>query len=133
MERIFDGIVVDCPLADAHPPRPQNDRGGTSSPYPFEQNFSKIECQEPTVRLASLTQSVTAPLKMEGPMRPLIMIAATVLVIAIGYTVKTAIFPSATVYSLAATTAPTTLSPHEIHLNYKGIKDLPVHDSTNAH
>jgi hypothetical protein len=25
-----------------------------------------------------------------------------------------------------------TLSPHEIHLNYKGIKDLPVHDSTNA-
>jgi hypothetical protein len=25
-----------------------------------------------------------------------------------------------------------TLSPHEIHLNYKAIKDLPVHDSTNA-
>ena len=72
-------------------------------------------------------------LLMEGPMRPLIIIAATVLVIAIGYMVKTAMFPSATVYSLAGTTAPATLSPHEIHLNYKAIKDLPVHDSTNAH
>jgi hypothetical protein len=25
-----------------------------------------------------------------------------------------------------------TLSPHEIHISYKGMKDLPVHDSTNA-
>jgi hypothetical protein len=67
-------------------------------------------------------------------MRPLIIIAATVPVIAIGYTVKNAMFPSAAVYSLSATTtAPATLSPHEIHLNYKAIKDLPVHDSTNAH
>jgi hypothetical protein len=66
-------------------------------------------------------------------MRPLIIIAATVLVIAIGYTIKTTMFPSATVYSFSSTTsAPTTISPHEIHLNYKRMKDLPVHDSTNA-
>jgi hypothetical protein len=61
-------------------------------------------------------------------MRPLIIIAATVFVIAIGYTIKTAMFPSAAVYSLAATPPATTLSPHEIHLNYKRMKDLPVHD-----
>ncbi len=29
-------------------------------------------------------------------------------------------------------TVASTLSPHEIHLNYKGMKNLPVHDSTNA-
>jgi hypothetical protein len=67
-------------------------------------------------------------------MRLLIMIAATVVVIAIGYTVKTAMFPSATANLLtAATPAATSLSPHEIHLNYKAMKELPVHDSTNAH
>jgi hypothetical protein len=43
-------------------------------------------------------------------------------------------FPSSTANLLTAATpaAATTLSPHEIHLNYKGMKDLPVHDSTNA-
>jgi hypothetical protein len=67
-------------------------------------------------------------------MRLLIMIAATVVVIAIGYTVKTAMFPSATANLLtAATPAAASLSPHEIHLNYKAMKELPVHDSTNAH
>jgi hypothetical protein len=67
--------------------------------------------------------------------RLLIMIAATVVVIAIGYTVKTIMFSSANANLLtAATPAAKTLSPHEIHLNYnyKAMKELPVHDSTNA-
>jgi hypothetical protein len=42
-------------------------------------------------------------------------------------------FSSATANLLtAAAPAVTTLSPHEIHLNYKAMKELPVHDSTNA-
>jgi uncharacterized membrane protein len=63
-------------------------------------------------------------------MRLLTVIAAAIVVIAIGYTVKAAMFPSATANLLAAAT---TLSPHEIHLNYKAMKELPVHDSRNAH
>jgi hypothetical protein len=67
-------------------------------------------------------------------MRLFIVIAAVVVVLAIGYTVKTAVFPSSTAANLLTVAAPaaTTLSPHEIHLNYEGMKDLPVHDSTNA-
>jgi hypothetical protein len=42
-------------------------------------------------------------------MRPLIIIAATVLVIAIGYTVVS------------------TLSPHEVHISYRDLP--PVHDA----
>jgi hypothetical protein len=55
-------------------------------------------------------------------------------IVVIGYTVKTAMFPSSTAAGLLTAAAPaaTTLSPHEIHLNYKAMKDLPVHDSTNA-
>jgi hypothetical protein len=67
-------------------------------------------------------------------MRLFIVIAAVVVVVVIGYTIKTTMFPSSTVASLLTVAAPaaTTLSPHEIHLNYEGMKDLPVHDSTNA-
>jgi hypothetical protein len=64
-----------------------------------------------------------------GPMRLDIIIAAAVFVIAIAYTVRTTIFSSSTV--TVAAPAATTLSPHEIHLNYKH-EALPVHDSTNA-
>jgi hypothetical protein len=48
-------------------------------------------------------------------MRLFIMIAAAVVVIALGYTVKTTMFPSATANLLTAATpaAATTLSPHE--------------------
>jgi hypothetical protein len=63
-------------------------------------------------------------------MRLLIMIAAAVVVVALGFILKAAMFPSSTV-TIAAPVA-TTLSPHEIHLNYKAMKTLPVHDSTNA-
>jgi hypothetical protein len=63
-------------------------------------------------------------------MRLLTMIAAAIVVIAIGYMIKTSVFPSSTV--TVAAPAAGTLSPHEIHLNYKAMKSLPVHDSTNA-
>jgi hypothetical protein len=67
-------------------------------------------------------------------MRLLIVIATTIVVIAIGYTIKTTMFQSAIAnLSTVATPAAATLSPHEIHLNYKRMKELPVHDSTNAH
>jgi hypothetical protein len=75
---------------------------------------------------------LAAPLKTEGPMRLLIMIATAIVVIAIGYTIKSAMFPSSTVTSLTVAAPAATLSPHEIHLNYKAMKELPVHDSTNA-
>jgi hypothetical protein len=67
-------------------------------------------------------------------MRLSIVIAAVVVVVVIGYTVKTTMFPSSIAASLLMVAAPTAtmLSPHEIHLNYTGMKDLPVHDSTNA-
>jgi hypothetical protein len=67
-------------------------------------------------------------------MRIVVMIAAAVVLIAVGYTVKTTMFPSATANLLTAATpaAATTLSPHEIHLNYRAMKELPVHDSANA-
>jgi hypothetical protein len=62
-------------------------------------------------------------------MRPLIIIAATLVVIAIGYLIKTTMFPPAAVYSLASTPpAAVTIKPHEMHLNYKAMKNLPVHD-----
>jgi hypothetical protein len=67
-------------------------------------------------------------------MRLVIMIAATVVVVAIGYTIKATMFRSATANLLTvASPAATTLSPYEIHLNYKRMKDLPVHESTNAY
>jgi hypothetical protein len=68
-------------------------------------------------------------------MRMFIVFAVAIVVIAIGYAVKSTMYPSSTAASLltVATPAANTLSPHEIHLNYKGMKDLPVHDSSNAH
>jgi hypothetical protein len=78
---------------------------------------------------------MSGPKEMEGPMRKLIIFAVAILVVACAYAVKAAMFPSPTAVSLLtiATPAANTLSPHEIHLNYKRMKDLPVHDSTNAH
>jgi hypothetical protein len=63
-------------------------------------------------------------------MRLLTMIAAAIIVIAIGYTIKASMFSSSNV--TVAAPAAATMSPHEIHLNYKAMKSLPVHDSTNA-
>jgi hypothetical protein len=59
-------------------------------------------------------------------MRAFILVA--IAVVAIGYVSSRFFWPSNTV----AFATVKTLSPHEIHLNYKGMKDLPVHDSKNA-
>jgi hypothetical protein len=63
-----------------------------------------------------------------------VFIAFVIVAVALGYVAKSTTFPSSTMASLLTAAAPaaTTLSPHEIHLNYKAMKDLPVHDSTNA-
>jgi hypothetical protein len=114
---------------------------GQSSMDAHEKSRRKIPPELLTAdRRAKLSIAATKALRcdartMEAPMRLLIMIAAAVVVIAIGYAVKATMFPSATANLLtAARPSATTLSPHEIHINYnyKAMKELPVHDSTNA-
>jgi hypothetical protein len=63
-----------------------------------------------------------------------LFIAFVIVAVALGYVTKSTIFPTGTAASLWTVAAPaaTTMSPHEIHLNYKAMKSLPVHDSTNA-
>jgi hypothetical protein len=62
-----------------------------------------------------------------------VFFAFVIAAVALGYVFKSTTSPSPTIASLlTATTPAATLSPHEIHLNYKAMKDLPVHDSTNA-
>jgi hypothetical protein len=56
-------------------------------------------------------------------MRMLIMLAVAVAIIAIGFGVKTIFTPVETTVVTSKT-----LSPHEIHLNYKAMKELPVHE-----
>jgi hypothetical protein len=63
--------------------------------------------------------------------RMLIALAVAVVIVAIGLGVRSALVPGRA--ESQAVTASKTLSPHEIHLNYKALKELPVHDSTNAH
>jgi hypothetical protein len=64
-----------------------------------------------------------------------VFIAFVIVAVALGYVTKSTRSSSSTMVSLLTAAAPaaTTLSPHEIHLNYKAMNDLPVHDSTNAH
>jgi hypothetical protein len=66
-----------------------------------------------------------------------VFIAFVIAAVALGYMAKSTILPASTVASLVTVAAPTanTMSPHEIHVNYnyKAMKELPVHDSTNAH
>ena len=60
-------------------------------------------------------------------MRMFILLAVAVAVAAIGFGVKT-IFTSGE----RTTVASKTLSPHDIHLNYKAMKELPVHEVKDA-
>jgi hypothetical protein len=64
-----------------------------------------------------------------------VFIAFVIVAVALGYVTKSTRSSSSTMVSLLTAAAPaaTTLSPHEIHLNYKAMNDLPVHDSGNAH
>jgi hypothetical protein len=68
---------------------------------------------------------------MEASMR--VFIAFVIAAVALGYVAKSTALSSSSMASLLTVAAPAaTMSPHEIHLNYKAMKDLPVHDSTNA-
>jgi hypothetical protein len=64
-----------------------------------------------------------------------VFMAFAIVAVALGYVTKSTRSSSSTMVSLLTAAAPaaTTLSPHEIHLNYKAMNDLPVHDSGNAH
>jgi hypothetical protein len=65
------------------------------------------------------------------PMRIFMIFAVAAIVVAIGYGAGHAYFArSRPVASTAAVS--NTLSPHEIHLNYKAMKTLPVHDVKDA-
>jgi hypothetical protein len=69
----------------------------------------------------------------EGRMR--VFIAFVIVAVALGYVAKSTTSSSNMASLLmAGTPAATTLSPHEIHINYnyKAMKELPVHDSRNA-
>jgi hypothetical protein len=62
-------------------------------------------------------------------MRKLVMLAIIAAVGLIGYGVSTRFF---TQPRSSAAAVLTTMSPHEIHLNYKRMKELPVHDVKDA-
>jgi hypothetical protein len=68
---------------------------------------------------------------MEAPVRVFFVLAIAIAAGAIGFTLKTAFTPgtSAPADSVNRSVAASiTLWPHEIHLNYKTIKELPVHE-----
>jgi flagellar basal body-associated protein FliL len=64
-------------------------------------------------------------------MRMFIMLAVAVVIVAIGFGVKT-VFSGRSVDQAGLITkamaTSQTLSPHEIHLNYKGMKELQVNE-----
>jgi hypothetical protein len=64
-------------------------------------------------------------------MRMFIFFAIAVVIAALGFGVKTA-FLSGSPNALGSTTeeiaTANAMSPHEIHLNYQGMKELPVHE-----
>jgi hypothetical protein len=62
-------------------------------------------------------------------MRIFILPAVAVVLMAIGYAPSGALLSPSKTMALATVK---TLSPHEIHLNYRRMKGLPVHGSTNA-
>jgi hypothetical protein len=61
-------------------------------------------------------------------MRMFMIFASAAVVVAIGYEVGHAYFAR----SHAVSSAAVTMSPHDIHLNYKRMKELPVHDVKDA-
>jgi hypothetical protein len=63
------------------------------------------------------------------------MLAAAVVIVGLSYAVGTALVrvsSTAPTPAASAASAAVTLSPHEIHLNYKRMKELPVHDVKDA-
>jgi hypothetical protein len=64
-------------------------------------------------------------------MRIFVMIAIAAIVVAIGYEAGHAYFTRSQ-GTLKTAASSNTLSPHDIHLNYKAMKNLPVHDIKDA-
>ncbi len=62
-------------------------------------------------------------------MRILIMLVIVVAVVLIGYRLGTQYFTRPVSTAAAVSN---TMSPHDIHLNYKRMKELPVHDVKDA-
>jgi hypothetical protein len=65
-------------------------------------------------------------------MRMFVVLAAVAMVVAIGYVVKTTLVSGTVSPAMIGAAASNTLSPHEIHLNYKGMESLPVHETKDA-
>jgi hypothetical protein len=64
-------------------------------------------------------------------MRTLIMVVIVLVVGVVGYMARTGSVPGSSGNPASANApieASATLWPHEIHMNYKGMKELPVHD-----
>jgi hypothetical protein len=68
---------------------------------------------------------------MEIPMRIFVMIVIAAIVVVIGYEAGHAYFTRSQGTPRTAVSS-NTLSPHDIHLNYKAMKTLPVHDVKDA-
>jgi hypothetical protein len=63
--------------------------------------------------------------------RAIIVLAIAAAALVAGFVVKTAFTPGSPAPSDSnnrPVAASTTLWPHDIHLNYKGMKELPVHE-----
>jgi hypothetical protein len=61
-------------------------------------------------------------------MRMFIFFGIAVVIVALGFGVKTAFIPGSPTKEMATAN---TLSPHEIHVNYQGMEELPVHEVKN--
>jgi hypothetical protein len=61
-------------------------------------------------------------------MRMFIVLAVAVAIVAIGFGMKAVFVRGSSGLMTGAMTTSNTLSPHEIHLNYEGMKELPVHE-----
>jgi flagellar basal body-associated protein FliL len=64
-------------------------------------------------------------------MRIFVLLASAVVVVVIGYVAGLAYFTRSHPVSTVAAVS-TTMSPHDIHLNYKAMDKLPVHDVKDA-
>jgi hypothetical protein len=64
-------------------------------------------------------------------MRIFMMLVAAAMLVAVGYEAGHAFFARSHSVSSAAP-ASSTLAPHEIHLNYRAMEKLPVHDVKDA-
>jgi hypothetical protein len=60
-------------------------------------------------------------------MRMFIVFAVAAVIVAIVFGMK-----SVFIAGPGALATSVTLSPHEIHLNYKNMKELPIHEGNNA-